>query len=82
MAGLSGMKQICRHCNRSESTILSWVRLRNFPAVKITGSWESDTDKIDVWRKKQIDDAIRSTKNRPKTAKNMYRSSLKTSKKP
>ena len=81
MAGLSGMKEICRHCNRSEATILSWVRLQAFTAVKITGGWESDTEKIDVWRKKQIDDAIRSTKNRPQTVKNRYRSSPKTNKK-
>ena len=50
MAGLSGMKAISRYCNRSEATLLSWIRLMSFPAVKITGSWESDTGKIDQWR--------------------------------
>jgi len=65
MAGLSGMKQISRHCNRSEATILEWIRSRAFPAVKITGSWESDTEKIDQWRKLQIEAAI----NQRNTAK-------------
>jgi len=55
MGGISGMKNIALICNRSESTILKWIRERDFPAVKITGGWESDTDKIDDWRKKQID---------------------------
>jgi len=68
MGGLSGMKKICRHCNRSEATILTWIRLRAFPAVKITGSWESDTEKIDQWRKKQIDAGI-SRNNKPQRSK-------------
>ena len=79
MAGLSGMKCICRHCNRSEATILAWVRLRDFPAVKITGSWESDTEKIDHWRKKQIENAINS-KIRPQLVKNKTVSTAKTRK--
>lgn len=54
MSGLSGMKSICKYCNRSESTIMQWIRLQGFPATKITGSWESDTDLIDKWRVEQI----------------------------
>jgi hypothetical protein len=71
MGGLSGMKEIARHCNRSEATILGWIRDRAFPAVKITGSWESDTEIIDQWRKNQINDAIlrRTNKNPPKRSK-------------
>lgn len=71
MGGLSGMKDICRHCNRSEATILIWIRDRQFPAEKITGSWESDTDLIDQWRKKQINDGIqrRTNKKAPKRQK-------------
>ena len=79
MAGLSGMKDICKHCNRSEATILAWIRTRDFPAVKITGSWESDTEAIDEWRKQQIDDRARS-ENRPQRVKSRYRSSAKTRK--
>ena len=81
MAGLSGMKQICLHCNRSEATILAWIRYRDFPAVKITGSWESDTETIDKWRKKQIDEAIKS-RLQPRRSKNRYMSSAKTRKNP
>lgn len=66
MGGLSGMKEIARHCNRSESTILIWIRERAFPAEKITGSWESDTELIDQWRKEQISDATK--RRRQKTA--------------
>ena len=54
MPNLPGMKEITRYCNRSESTILKWIRGFGFPAVKILGSWESDTDLIDEWRKNQI----------------------------
>lgn len=60
MAGLQGIGNknkpgtICHYCNRSESTILIWIRTLDFPAVKITGSWESDTDLIDEWRKNLI----------------------------
>lgn len=54
MPGLQGMKAICDYTNRSESTILIWIRTLAFPAIKITGSWESDSDLIDEWRKSQI----------------------------
>lgn len=55
MAGLSGMKQITDHCNRSESTILKWIRELGFPAVKLRDStWESDTELIAEWRRGQI----------------------------
>ncbi len=54
MAGLSGMKEITDHCKRSESTILKLIREEKFPAEKVGGIWESDTDLIDDWRKKLI----------------------------
>lgn len=62
MAGLSGMKEICRYCNRSEPTIIYWIQAEGFPATKIKGSWESDTELIDKWRKEQI---IKGVKNNP-----------------
>ena len=55
MSGLQGMKEICDYAKRSESTILIWIRTLGFPATKITGSWESDTDLVDKWRKSQIE---------------------------
>jgi hypothetical protein len=64
MSGLPGMKDICKHCNRSPATILAWIRDRDFPATKIGGSWESDTDLIDDWRRKQIRDDIRARNKR------------------
>ena len=55
MTALSGMKDICKHMGKSESTILNFIRDFKFPAVKITGKiWESDTDLIDQWRKSLI----------------------------
>ena len=62
--GLSGMKAICTYCNRSEATILQWIREKKFPACKITGSWESDQQKIDAWRIIQIDAAVKNRHNR------------------
>ena len=59
MPNLSGMKNICQYCNRSESTILMWIRALEFPAAKFSGSWESDTDLIDSWRKEKIRKSIR-----------------------
>jgi len=58
MSNLPGMKEITRYCNRSESTILKWIRVCGFPAVKILGSWESDKDLIDKWRQNQIESNI------------------------
>jgi hypothetical protein len=54
MAELSGMKQIRDYFNRSEATILQLIRQDEFPARKIAGIWESDTEEIDTWRKRQI----------------------------
>ncbi len=51
---LSGMKEICNYINRHEDTVLSLIRDEDLPAVKIRGSWESDTDLIDNWRRDLI----------------------------
>ena len=50
MARLIGMKDICNHTHRSESTILTWIRQMDFPAVKVGGIYEADTEDIDRWR--------------------------------
>ncbi len=68
MAGLSGMKDISSFCNRSEATILAWIRTMGFPAVKITGSWESDTSKIDEWRVDLIEKSNNGDKKSLKSA--------------
>lgn len=59
MPCLPGMKSIAQYCNRSESTILLWIRTIGFPATKFSGSWESDTELIDEWRKKIIKNDVK-----------------------
>ncbi len=55
MSALSGMKEIATYCNRSEATILKWIRECGFPAEKIGGvGWESDTEVIGEWRKERL----------------------------
>jgi predicted DNA-binding transcriptional regulator AlpA len=54
MTALVGMKEISRYTSRSEATILALIRDADFPAVKIRGGWESDSDLIDTWRREQI----------------------------
>lgn len=51
---LTGKKMIKAYMGRSWETILMWINKRNFPARKIDGVWESDTDLIIEWRKKEI----------------------------
>jgi hypothetical protein len=48
------MKEICNHAKRSEATVLDLIRNEDFPAVKIKGVWESDTEEIASWRKGKI----------------------------
>lgn len=55
MPKLSGMTEICNYCRRSESTLLLWIRNMDFPAVKIGGLWESNTELIDQWFKQMIE---------------------------
>jgi hypothetical protein len=54
MGALVGMKEICEHAKRSEATVLDLIRNEDFPAVKIKGVWESDTEEISAWRKGKI----------------------------
>lgn len=65
MTALSGMKEIADYMRRSESTVLALIRDFDFPAKKIGGVWESDTELADAWRRKQIvtDSPNRNIKN-------------------
>lgn len=54
MAALDGMKAICAHEEKSESTILKLILNEGFPAEKIGGTWVSDTDLIEDWKKDRI----------------------------
>ena len=62
VTALTGMKTICDYVNRSEVTVLKWIRELRFPSSKIGGGiWESDTELIDRWRRQQIEADMRST---------------------
>lgn len=54
MAALTGMKAICTHMNRSEATMLALIREYDFPARKLRGIWETDTELVDEWRKEFV----------------------------
>lgn len=54
MARLSGMKQITEFVGYSETTVLDWIRVYQFPACKIGGSWISESSLIDQWWVKVI----------------------------
>ncbi len=50
MASLSGLDAIAAYLKKSKNTTLDLIRNENFPAVKMRGTWESDTALIDKWR--------------------------------
>lgn len=54
MQELEGMKAICNHVKRSESTVLDWIRFMGFPAKKLGGIWVSEAGLISDWKKKII----------------------------
>lgn len=47
---MSGMKAIAAYMQRSEDSVLRLIREYGFPARKILGIWESDTEMIEQWR--------------------------------
>ena len=51
MTALIGMKEICQYMRRSEASVLMLIRTEEFPAIKVGGIWESDTEEIDLWRR-------------------------------
>lgn len=51
---LTGRKQIQLFVGRDWRLIMRWVSCMGFPARKIDGIWESDSDLIVAWRKDQI----------------------------
>jgi hypothetical protein len=82
MTALIGMKAICGHVFRSESTVLMMIRDMDFPATKIGGIWESDEKLIAEWRKQQINGrSPAESKQEVKTGRKKTLSSVKNSKK-
>lgn len=49
-----GMKAICTYMDKSESTVLKYIRGEGLPAAKIGGEWVSDEGRIDDWRLSRI----------------------------
>jgi len=47
---LHGMKVICAYMEKSESTVLKYIREEGLPAGKIGGERVSDAGRIDAWR--------------------------------
>lgn len=63
---LIGMKAICQQVQRSEATVLIWIRDMDFPAKKIGGIWESSTEAIRKWKEKIFNGEIEVEKQAPK----------------
>jgi len=53
---LTGRDEIQAFVGRHWDVIKEWIDDDHFPARKIKGRWESDTDLILAWRKQQIMD--------------------------
>ena len=51
---LIGKDEIKAYTRRSWQTIQAWIETENFPARKIEGIWESNTDLVDEWRRNNI----------------------------
>jgi hypothetical protein len=51
---LTGRKQIQNFVGRDWRLIVRWVEIKEFPARKIDGVWESDAALIETWRRAQI----------------------------
>ena len=51
---LTGKKNICNFLGRSWDTVERWIREKGFPARKIDGVWESDSELITAWRQSLI----------------------------
>jgi hypothetical protein len=51
---LVGKREIRAYVRRSRQTIAAWIKAEEFPARKINGVRESDTDLVDAWRRDRI----------------------------
>ncbi|CAG36306.1 hypothetical protein [Desulfotalea psychrophila] len=51
---LVGMDQITAYAGRNKETIRQAIVSRGFPAVKVRGRWESNSQLIEEWQRKQI----------------------------
>lgn len=51
---LIGTAEISDYTRRSWVVIARWIEKHGFPAKKMEGVWESDTESIDRWRREQL----------------------------
>jgi hypothetical protein len=51
---MHGMAALCALANRSEATLLDWIRNRDFPAVKVDEEWTADRNQVVDWLKNRL----------------------------
>lgn len=56
---LVNMSEIAAYTGRPGNTIKKWVHEDNFPAVLIDGRWESNTEMIDNFQRRRLEDRIK-----------------------
>jgi hypothetical protein len=59
---LTGKKAICNFVGRSWGTVELWILHRGFPAQLLNGIWESDSELITKWRRRQVANGRKKTK--------------------
>lgn len=55
---LLGMKAIADFTGRDRATIMKWIEKENFPAAKVDGRWESNTNLIEDYQRRRIERAV------------------------
>ena len=51
---LLAVAALCALANRSEATLLDWIRNRDFPAVKVDEEWTADRNQVVDWLKNRL----------------------------
>jgi len=60
---LVGMKEIAQYCLRTPPTIIEWILRLEFPAYKMGGIWEAETEEIVEWKEKIKGESCHTMKN-------------------
>lgn len=59
---LMGMKEIAEYTGRNRAVVIKWIENDNFPAIKIDGRWESNTDLIEEYHRHRIERVVNQKK--------------------
>lgn len=51
---LVSIEAIAKYFGRSKNTVKDLVKSDNFPAVKIDGRWESNTELVDTYQRNRV----------------------------